>query len=105
MIKIKMTHNVPRRRNRPRTFNEKFWHNDQNEFLVWQSPNLFLKIWIACTVVNWFLTINWFQRALAWVGLVSLIVWAGLELFQGANYFRRLLGLLVLLVILASHFV
>ena len=32
----------------------------------------------------------------------SLFIWAGLELFQGVNYFRRALGLLVLVGLTAS---
>ncbi len=32
----------------------------------------------------------------------SLLIWAGLELTRGANYFRRALGLIVLLMTIAA---
>lgn len=33
----------------------------------------------------------------------TIFTWAWLELFRGVNYFRRSLGLIVLMVILASQ--
>jgi hypothetical protein len=41
----------------------------------------------------------------AWtVGAVFLVVWALLELVRGVNYFRRALGLVVLLISIGGLF-
>jgi hypothetical protein len=41
----------------------------------------------------------------AWTaGAAALIIWSLLEIFRGVNYFRRVLGLVVLLVTVASIF-
>jgi len=95
--------NQPRRRHRPRTFNEKFWHNDRGQVVVWQKPNIYLATWGIITVVNWFLPLDWIEKSLGFVSLIAIIVWGVLEVYSGTNYFRRLIGALVLLAILASY--
>src|SRR5665647_872010 len=100
-----MPHNRPRRRNRPQTFHDKFWEDEHGKFVVWQKPNKFLITWLVCTVLSWFLPLNWFQLTIGLVGLIALIVWAGLEVWKGVNNFRKLLGVLVLLVLVVSRIV
>ena len=41
----------------------------------------------------------------AWdAGAVALVIWCLLEIVRGVNYFRRALGLIVLLLIIATFF-
>jgi hypothetical protein len=96
--------NRPRRRHRPRSFSEKFWQDDHGHVVVWQKPNLFLYSWAASTFFNLFAPVGWLHTILGYIGLVALIVWAILETYSGVDYFRRLLGGLILLAILVVHF-
>jgi len=98
-----MPKNQPRRRHRPRTFAEKFWENEHGQPVIWQKPNIYLTTWIVCTIINFFLPFGDLAKLVGFIGLISLIVWAVLEVCSGVNNFRRLLGGLVLLVLLASR--
>lgn len=85
---------------RQRSFSDKFWHDKHGNFVAWQKPNIFLWVWFVTAVVNFFLQNNSLERYVGYVGMVSILIWAALELFRGVNYFRRTLGLCVLLLFL-----
>ena len=87
-----------------RSFSQKFWEDKHGRVVVWQKPNLWLSIWFATMVINWFLPNGWLIKALGWASLGSLIIWATLEASRGVNYFRRLIGMLVLLSIVLTRF-
>jgi len=97
------TANRPRRRHRPRTFSEKFWENDFGQVVVWQKPNKFLYAWAGCTFINLFVPLGWLETLLGFAGLLTLIIWAVLEIYSGVNYFRRLVGVLVILILIFSR--
>lgn len=44
------------------------------------------------------------EEIISWLGWVSIVLWAGLEVWWGVNYFRRLLGLMVLFMVIFSRF-
>lgn len=75
---------------------DKFWKDSKGRVVIWQNPNIFLYFWAAFTTLSLFL-----DRRLADIfgiaGSAVLIIWALLEIFKGVNYFRRLLGLVVLI--------
>ena len=58
-------------------------------------PNVPLGIWIVAEIVAKLLKGTPHKVAI-FIAMVSLVIWAVLELFSGVNYFRRVLGLLVL---------
>lgn len=89
---------------RKKSFSYKFWHDKDGNFVVWQKPNIFLWVWIIALVLSIVLGANTFTHYLGVLGGISIIIWALLELVRGVNYFRRTLGLLVLLLILISRF-
>lgn len=82
-------------------FNRTFRDNDGN-LTIAQMPNLPILIWLAATLLALLITSGNFHRGLDALAFGSLFTWAWQELFQGVNYFRRLLGLIVLLVAIAS---
>ncbi|HSX53300.1 MAG TPA: hypothetical protein VLF90_02945 [Patescibacteria group bacterium] len=94
----------PRPRRRPQSFSQRFWEDGQGNVVVWQTPNRFLYTWIVTTVIGWFLPFGWFERFVSLVSLVAIVIWAILEAWKGINYFRRLLGILVLVALLITHF-
>lgn len=88
-----------------KTFSQKFWEDDRGKVVVWQKPNLPLTIWFLATVGGMLLPNGFIQKALYLIGLVALVVWSILEISRGVNYFRRLLGLLVLLSMIISRLI
>lgn len=65
---------------------------------MWQRPNIWLIGWVVLTLTSLFA----FSRGrtadiLGIAGTASLIIWSLLEIFRGVNYFRRALGLVVLI--------
>jgi hypothetical protein len=88
---------------RKQTFSDKFWQDRHGRFVVWQKPNVFLWVWIVATVFNIVLPDSTPERWLSTIGGLAILVWAVLELTRGVNYFRRTLGLCILLLFAASY--
>jgi hypothetical protein len=71
------------------------WYDNRENIVIWQMPNIWLIGWAVLTVISLLLN-GKMADVFSWAASVLLIVWALLEIFRGANYFRRALGLLVL---------
>jgi hypothetical protein len=82
-------------------FWDEFWKDREGRVVIWQTPNAWLIGWAVSTFISLFLT-GRPADVLTWLGEASLIIWALLEIFKGANYFRRLLGLVVLVFAIMS---
>ena len=88
-------------------FNRTFRDSDGN-IVIAQMPNLPLLVGIAAALLQLIptsgniLTGN-IHTGLDALAFGSLFTWAWQELFQGVNYFRRSLGLVVLLGAIASR--
>jgi hypothetical protein len=80
---------------------DKIWRDRRGRIVLWQTPNPWLIGWLVLTFISLLFT---GRRAdiFSWLGSVSLIVWSLLEVFKGVNYFRRALGLLVLVMSVMS---
>jgi hypothetical protein len=74
-----------------------FEDRSTGRIVVFQWPNIPLWIWIISGVVGLVVSAGWISV----VGTVALAVWAVLEIWKGVNPFRRGLGAIVLLGILA----
>lgn len=83
-------------------FNRTF-RDSQGEIVIAQKPNLPIVVWLAATLLNLIPTTDNIHTGLDALAFGSLFTWAWLELFQGVNYFRRTLGLIVLLLVIASR--
>lgn len=82
---------------------DKIWRDKNGRIVIWQTPNAPLIAWVALTFLS--LLVNGrMADAFYWLGSAALIIWSLLELFKGVNYFRRALGLLILVMALASIF-
>ena len=82
-------------------FNQTFRDHDGN-IVIAQMPNPPLLVWLAATLLNLLPTTGNIHTGLEALAFGALFTWAWEELFQGVNYFRRALGLVVLLGVLAS---
>lgn len=81
---------------------DKFWRNDEGKVVFWQFPNVWLILWLVVEIVSLLVASHRAEIITWWVATVALSVWALLEIFRGVNYFRRLLGLLVAVLIILS---
>jgi hypothetical protein len=74
---------------------DKFWLDKNGDYVIWQWPNAWLIGWALATVVS-LMTKAKVSDVFSLIGTASLIVWSGLEIISGVNYFRRALGLVVM---------
>lgn len=80
------------------TFN-RYFRDRNGRIVLGQRPNLPIIIWAVAWLLQWPLSGRPAQYA--WVaGTVALVVWAVLELGWGVTYFRRTLGLIVLVYVM-----
>ncbi len=85
------------------TLFDKTFRDDQGNIAIAQKPNLPILVWLGATLVK-FLPINGnLYAGVDALAFGAMFTWAWLELFQGVNYFRRSLGLIVLLGAIGSR--
>lgn len=88
------------------SFVDKCYKNKQGKVTLAQKPNMPIIVWAVCRVALLFVktgeSTSTLHNTLDIVAFGALFTWAWLELFDGANYARRLLGLLVLLSTVAG---
>jgi hypothetical protein len=85
------------------TLFDKIFRDSDGNIVIAQMPNLPIIVWVTASLLKLVFPtgeINTFLDALAFG---SLFTWAWLELFQGVNYFRRALGLGVLIGVMVSR--
>lgn len=75
---------------------DRIWKDSSGRVVIWQMPNWWLIGWATATTVSLFFE-GHLADILAGGASVALIVWSGLEITKGVNYFRRGLGLVVLI--------
>jgi len=83
---------------------KRIWQDHEGKTVLWQRPNRWLIFWALAEITGFLLGQSTMGRIIHWVGVTALIIWSLLEISQGVNYFRRGLGLAVLLISLVSIF-
>jgi hypothetical protein len=84
------------------TLFDKVFRDSEGKIVLAQMPNLPLIIWIVASLLKIIFTTGRINLGLDLIAFGSLFTWAWEELFQGVNYFRRVLGLLVLVGLISS---
>ena len=74
---------------------DRIWKDNNGNVVLWQTPNKAIWAWAACTVLSLFFS-GKVADIFGGIASIALIIWALLEIFCGVNYFRRALGLLIL---------
>jgi hypothetical protein len=85
------------------TLFDKTFRDSEGNIVIAQPPNLPILVGITATVLNLIVKNGNIHTGLDAVAFGSLFTWAWLELFEGVNYFRRALGLIVLIGLIASR--
>ena len=81
---------------------DRFFRDNTGEIVVAQAPNIPLLVWIAATLLKLVFKTGQVKIALDIVALGSLLYWSFLEITEGATYFRRDLGVIVLIALMVS---
>lgn len=87
------------------TLFDKIFRDSNGEIVIAQPPNLPLIVWVTASLLKLVFTTGEINTGLDLLAFGSLFTWAWLELFQGVNYFRRALGFVVLIGVMASRIV
>jgi hypothetical protein len=77
------------------------FRDSEGKIVIAQIPNLPLSVGIVASLLTLIVTTGKINLGLELVAFGSLFTWAWQELFQGVNYFRRALGLIGLVALIA----
>lgn len=84
------------------TLFDRTFRDSEGNIVIAQPPNLPLTVWLVASLLRLIITTGKINLGLELVAFGTLFTWAWEELFQGVNYFRRALGLIVLVGLIAS---
>ena len=80
---------------------DKIWRDPEGKVVIFQWPNVWLIAWAVVTMVSLFTRGTVFSVCY-WLADAILAVWAILEITKGVNYFRKALGVIVLIFVIIS---
>jgi hypothetical protein len=83
---------------------KRFISDSDGHIVLWQSPNLLLSVWIVLRIVTLLLKGSHLKSGLEQLSTAILFAWACFEMTTGVNYFRKTIGILVMVVITAGFF-
>ncbi len=84
------------------TLFDKLFQDGNGQIVIGQMPNLPIIIWVVASLLQAVYKTGEINLGLDILASSSLFIWAIQELFQGVNYFRRGLGLIVLIGLITS---
>jgi hypothetical protein len=76
--------------------------NKKDHFVIIQSPNLPLVSFIVFTILAKLFNKGTSGHLFEVIAFGSIFTWAWLEIFSGVNYFRRILGLIIIIITISS---
>ncbi len=82
------------------TLFDRIFRDSEGRIVIAQMPNLPILVGIAAALLQFVLPSGNMQTTCSLVAFGALFTWAWQELFDGVNYFRRSLGLIVLVGII-----
>ncbi len=83
------------------TLFDRTFRDSEGKIVIAQMPNLPLLVGLAATLLQFLLPSGKIQIGAELVAFGALFTWAWQELFEGVNYFRRALGFIGLVSLLA----
>ena len=83
---------------------DKIWKDRGGRVVIFQMPNVPLVVWAVLSVISFLSSSNKVATVFWWLSIATLAIWSLLEIFRGVNYFRRALGVFVLLVVVGGAF-
>jgi uncharacterized membrane protein YGL010W len=83
-------------------FFDRFFRDANGEIVIAQMPNVPIIVWLVATLAKLAYPTGKINVGLNILASSSLLVWSLGELTQGVTYFRRSLGLVVLIWLIAT---
>jgi hypothetical protein len=83
------------------TLFDRTFRDSEGNIVIAQMPNLPVLVGLTATFLRFVSPSGNIQTALGLIGFGALFTWAWQELFDGVNYFRRSLGLIGLISLIA----
>lgn len=83
------------------TLFDRTFRDSEGNIVIFQMPNLPVLVGLATSALQFILPSGKLQTGADLIAFGALFTWAWQELFEGVNYFRRALGLIVLVSIVA----
>lgn len=83
------------------TLFDRTFRDSEGKIVVAQPPNLPILIGVGATLLALVVPSGRLQTGTDLVAFGALFTWAWLEIFQGVNYFRRSVGLIALVSLIA----
>ena len=83
---------------------DRFWHDKNGDLVVLQWPNKTIVAWFITFVLSEVIHTQPFKFVLSWTAFVLLVIWSVREIRGGVNYFRRSIGVLILLLAILTRF-
>jgi hypothetical protein len=84
------------------TLLDRLFRDGTGEIVIGQLPNLPIMIWVSVTLLKLVFKAGQVKIVLDMLAFSSLLYWSFLEITQGVNYFRRDLGIVVLITLITS---
>lgn len=81
-----------------------FFKDADGNVAIWQAPNIPLYGWFMFKVLAVVVAAGRLHSGFNLLSTALLFTWAYLEITSGVNYFRRLLGLIVITAIIVGYF-
>ena len=83
------------------TLFDRIFRDSKSNIVIAQAPNLPVLIGIAAAFLQYMLPAGQLRMCAELIAFGALFTWAWQELFEGVNYFRRALGLIGLVGLIA----
>lgn len=83
------------------TLFDRTFRDSEGNIVLAQTPNLPILVGLAATLLQLILPSGTIQTGADLLAFGALFTWAWQELFEGVNYFRRAIGLVVLVGMIA----
>ncbi len=87
------------------TLFDKVFRDDDGNIVIAQPPNPPLIVWLVASLLQLFFTKGDVNTGLEVLAFGCIFTWGWQELFSGVNYFRRGLGLIVLIGVIGSRII
>ena len=84
------------------TFFDKTFRDNKGDLVIAQPPNIPISVWFLASASKLIFPTGDINAGLNLIAVVSLFIWAMLELLVGVNYFRKGLGAIVLVALTMS---
>lgn len=85
-------------------FIDTFFRDKNDNLVLFQPPNIPIIGWAICTLLVMLIQSSPVSTGIMHLGSAFLFTWAYLEISDGANYFRRTLGVIIIAVVLFGYF-